>query len=150
MTGLDVRPYQLMCIICRLGEGGEALAGEPRLAGILRACRQSPARPLTLRCNVSGTYDWQNPGPAEDTPEGGLFNAKRDLDILVRLGMDYGDTLPAREMLRRLYAAFPDTVHVCGNHGEAARGPGWTTCGGAEGSAGYVAGRRAGIGVPGL
>lgn len=331
MNPLDVRPYQLMCIICRLGEGLKDDLRDPRLDGILRACRESPSRPMRLRCNVDSTYGWQNPGRADDTPDGDLFNVKRDLEILMRLGftpgytacvsdivrrlyreiktcrgicdydgppsphwracpraasghyergvkkgvsaflpdrdpaemarvkqvsadeilragvlrirphhlmcmtcfyhrcltgrygepkglkpiaadnlyepilaihrnpelpimllkgccmvctpcaeydpatnrclghfgmslrderkdlevlmrlgMNYGDTLPAREMLRRLYAAFPDTVHVCSNHGEAVRGPGWTTCGGAEGSADYGGGWRARLGVPGL
>ena len=40
-----------------------------------------PKQPLTLRCNVDTVYRYQNPGHAEDTGEGELFNAKRDLDI---------------------------------------------------------------------
>ncbi len=83
-------------------EAGVGNLGDVRLDNILRAVRENPAIPLTLRCNVTGTYAFQNPGHDDDTPEGELFNARRDLRILQRMGMVPGDTRPAIEIFRRL------------------------------------------------
>jgi hypothetical protein len=99
---LDVRPYELMHIVSRIGEGRDPDLGDGRLDAILRAVREDPARPLTLRCNVSTAYAYQNPGTDLDTPEGALFNVRRDLRILQRMGLVPGDTRPAIELFRRL------------------------------------------------
>ncbi len=103
--GLEVRPYQLMHIILRLGEGRGDDLGDARLNEILRAVRADPAVPLTLRCNVTSTYEYQNPGTAEDTPEGALFNVRRDLKIMQRMGMTPGATHPATQVFKRLLEA---------------------------------------------
>ena len=100
---LDVRPYQLVHIVSRIGEGkGADLGGDGRLTSILSAVRQNPVLPLTLRCNVTTAYAYQNPGHADDTPEGALFNIRRDLRIVQRMGLVPGDTRPAIELFRRL------------------------------------------------
>jgi hypothetical protein len=99
---LDVRPYQLVHIVSKLGEGFTEDLGDARLTEILRAVRQNPALPLTLRCNVTSHYAYQNPGYALDTPEGDLYNVRRDLRILQRMGLVPGDTRPAIELFRRL------------------------------------------------
>jgi hypothetical protein len=85
-----------MCIVCRIGEGRGEDLGDARLNEILKAVRQDRKRPVALRCNVDTVYRYQNPGQADDTREGELFNAKRDLDVLQKLGLKYGDTMPAR------------------------------------------------------
>lgn len=79
----------------------------------------------------------------------GLRDEKKDLDTLRRLGLSYGDVLPARELLRRLYAAIASTTEICGNGDGVETAPEWRVCGGPEGNAGYAAGRAAGLGVPG-
>ena len=40
---LEVRPYQLMCIVCRIGEGRTTNLGEARLTEILAAARKDCA-----------------------------------------------------------------------------------------------------------
>ena len=114
-TPIDVRPYQLMCIVCRLGadETGQYAHGE-RLDEILTAVRGDPNLPITLRANVDTVYSFQNPGREHDTPEGELFNDKRDLDIIQRLGFAPGDTRPALEMFNRLFKEIPDCDGICG------------------------------------
>ena len=93
---LKIRPYQLLCAICSLGgplpDDGRRLAVERLKAAV----RENPDIPLTLVCNAGDLYAWQDPGPAEDTPEGADFNRKRDLDSLQRMGWTPGITLPAR------------------------------------------------------
>ena len=112
--GIEIRPYQLMCIICHLGEGVGDDFGDDRLTEILKALRANPSVPVTLRANVDTLYRYQNPGRSADTPEGELFNDKRDLDILQRMGLVPGDTRPARELLDRLVKTVPSAEGVCG------------------------------------
>ena len=108
--GLDIRPYQLMCIVCKLGAG--KLDG--KLGQLLAAMQKDPNMPVTLRANVDSVYRFQNPGPADDTPGGKLFNEKRDLDILQRLGLVPGSTRPALELFERLFKKLPTSEHICG------------------------------------
>jgi hypothetical protein len=103
-----------MCIVCRIGEGRAKDLGDARLTEILAAVRQDPKVPIRLRSNTESVYRYQNPGPAEDSPEGELFNAKRDLDVLQKLGLVPGDTRPAVDMFERLLANIPTSKGVCG------------------------------------
>lgn len=113
-TGLEVRPYQLMCVVCRLGAGCSEDLGNARLTGILKTLRHDRKTAVTLRCNTDHVYRYQNPGPAENTPEGELFNAKRDLDILQKLGLVPGDTRPGIDLFERLLANVPTARGICG------------------------------------
>ena len=139
---LEVRPYQLMCIVCRLGEGQSDDLGNPRLTEILAAVRKDRKIPITLRCNVDTGYRYQNPGPEEDTAEGELFNAKRDLDVLQKLGLVPGDTRPALDMFERLLACVPTAKGICGY--ETVTADTWRGCPRAE-SGSYEKGRALGI-----
>ena len=139
---LPVRPYQLMCVVCRLGAGRTEDLGAPRLTAILQAVRQDPKLPLTLRCNVDTVYRYQNPGHAEDTPEGELFNAKGDLDIVHKLGLAPGDSRPAIDLFERVLAKIPQARGVCGY--ETPTSDTWKGCTQA-GSGNYEKGRDLGI-----
>ncbi len=111
---LDVRPYQLMCIVCRLGEGKTEDLGDARLTEILAAVQEDSAIPIRLRLNTESVYTYQNPGHSEDTSEGELFNVKRDLDILQKLGLVPGDTRPAEDMIERILVNIPTASGICG------------------------------------
>ncbi len=111
---LSVRPYQLMCIICKIGEGAVDDMGDDRLTAILRTVRENPNIPLTLRCNVESVSRYQNPGRDEDTPEGDLYNDKRDPSSIQKMGLVPGSTRPAREMLQRLFENVPTAEGLCG------------------------------------
>ena len=105
---LDVRPYQLMCVICRLGaKRGDRYYFMQRLNTIRDIAAKEPWRPVTLRCNVDSLYRYQNVGREYDTPEGRLFNEKRDLDILQKLGMTPGATRPVITLFSRVVKEIP-------------------------------------------
>ena len=123
---LQIRPYQLMCVVCGIGGDADGVPGREHLGTILAQVREDPGQPLTLQCNVDTVYRYQNPGRAMDTPEGELFNDKRDLDILQRLGLVPGDTRPARELFQRLYDNVTSTSGICG-YG-ATRSVAWQGC----------------------
>jgi hypothetical protein len=108
---------------------------------------QDPNLPLTLRCNVDTVYQYQNPGHAEDTAEGEPFNAKRDLDILQKLGLVPGETLPARKLYDLLFERTSFTRDICGFGDGEARAPEWSICGGARNDAPYQKARAARLGI---
>jgi hypothetical protein len=91
-----------MHIVSEIGAGKRDDLGYRRLTFLLRSVRQNPVLPLTLRCNVSTAYAYQNPGHDPDTPQGELYNLRRDLRILQRLELVPGDTRPAIELFRCL------------------------------------------------
>ena len=110
---LELRPYQLLCLICRSGGNPDTAANSDRLAEIAQAVHRDPCLPVTLRCNVTSHYRYQNPGADEDTPGGTLFNTRRDLAILQRLGLAPGDTRPAWELLRRVLEKILSIEGIC-------------------------------------
>jgi len=109
---LEVRPYQLLCLICSIGEGNE----EPKdikLQKIFNEIRKNPDLPITLRCNIGGIFSYQDCGNKDDTPEGFEFNLKRDLDILRKIDMPPGITLPARIILYRIWDRIKSISGIC-------------------------------------
>jgi hypothetical protein len=110
---MDVRPYQLVHMVSKIGEGCTSDLGDPRLNEILVAVRECPFLPLTLRCNVTSTYGYQNPGRDQDTPEGDLFNVRRDLKILQRMGLVPGATRPALDLFELLFRKVETDRDIC-------------------------------------
>ena len=141
---LDVRPYQLMCIICRIGEGRNENLGDARLDEILAAVREDPVKPIRFRMNHESVYRYQNPGCKEDTPEGELFNTKRDLDIIQKLGLVPGDARPAIDMFERVFANISTAKGICGY--DTVTSDAWKGCPRAK-SGNYEKGHAMGAGV---
>ncbi len=139
---LSLRPYQLLCLVCALGEercGAAqrapfvALNQEPFwrrktefLQEALRTIQRVPDVPVVLRCNAGGVFSWQDPGTDDDSPEGAEFNIKRDLDALERLDLPPGVVLPARSLFYRMQNHLKSVRGLCG-HGPAAAGA-WQGC----------------------
>lgn len=122
---LTLRPYQLLCVFCTLGEdptGGKA----GKLKPIIDQIRRNPNTAITLRCNMREVFGFQSSGPDEDTPEGSDFNKKRDLDILYQLQLPPGVTLPARILVNHLLGAVSTVREICG--GEGAGSEAWKGC----------------------
>ncbi len=139
---LSARPYQLMCLICRGADPGPEKIRDKKLRALRAAVRQRPGLPLMLRCNVDSLYRYQNPGRRDDTPGGRLFNDKRDLDIIQKMGLLPGVIRPAREIFMRLFEHIPTARGICGY---AAAGAGtWRGCPRAN-SGWYEKGHAAGL-----
>lgn len=122
---LQVRPYQVLCLICREGEplpGDRAVAA----AELARLIAQYPDRPVALVANAHDVYAYQDPGDCADRDGGPEFNRKRDLDILALLDLAPGSVLPARTLLHRVRKAIPTVQGVCGCEQPAAEG--WRGC----------------------
>ncbi len=142
---LDVRPYQILCLICRRGRQSPSPAypHDARLDEIEAALRADPLVPVQLRCNTRSVFRFQNPGRHFDTPEGDLYNDLRDLTVLQRLGATPGVTRPAFDLVRDIPAAIPVVRGVCGY--PQAEAPGWPRCRFAD-SGNYERGLAAGVG----
>lgn len=140
---LEIRPYQLMCVVCRSGAGWPADGRSARLLEILEKVRVDPGRLVRLRCHADSGYGYQNPGREEDTSEGELFNEKRDLDILQRLGLAPGATRPVLELFERVFGEIGSTRGICGYDEVTAEH--WRGCPEAE-SGSYEKGIAAGLG----
>ncbi len=111
---MEIRPYQLMCIFCKSSGGFKDTGRDRKLKTILDKIKKDPDRPLTLVCNVSSNYSYQNPGKADDTPQGHLYNVKRDIDILQIMGLVPGITMPARSLMEKLLSKIKTSGEVCG------------------------------------
>ena len=109
---LAVRPYQLLCLVCSLGQH-EAGPNDSRLKRLLAKIRKNPEMPISLQCNAGIAFAYQNPGMTEDTDESPEFNQKRDLTILQRLDMPPGETLPARILIHRLLKSITTVAGIC-------------------------------------
>ena len=141
-TVVEVRPYQLMCILCRIGKGSSGDPGDDRLDQILAAVQSDPKTPIRLRLNTESVYGYMNPGHAEDSPEGKLFNAKRDLDIIQKLGLVPGDTRPAVDMFERVFLNLTTAKGICGY--ETLTAEAWRGCPRAD-SGNYEKGHALGL-----
>ena len=121
---LAVRPHQLLCIVCALGEN-DAGPKDAKMKAIFDAVRKTPDAPLTLRCNAGDVYVYQEPGTAGDagSPE---YNRKRDLEILQRMDMAPGETQPARIVFARLLKRISSVAGICGFVGATAEA--WKGC----------------------
>ncbi len=120
-----LRPYQLLCAVCSLGEDPTgAKAG--KLKPMIEQVSRNPNTPITLRCNMREVFAFQTSGPEQDTPEGADFNKKRDLDILYKLQLPPGATLPARILFNHLLAGISTVRDICG--GEGAGSDSWKGC----------------------
>lgn len=135
-TAINVRPYQVMCLICRLGKKQDTpYYFEKELNALQEAIKADLNQPLLLRCNVESTFRFQNPGTELDTPEGELFNLRRDLTILQRLGLTPGSAFPATDLIRLFVNALPECADVCGalpDHAETWQGCKFATSGNYE------------------
>jgi hypothetical protein len=138
---MALRPYQLLCLVCSLG-GDASGPKDPSLKRIFEAIRKHPDAPITLQCNAGDVYVYQDPGSQNDTPEGNNYNRKRDLDILQRIDLAPGSTLPARTLLKRLLLRITSVAGLCGY--DAVTSDAWKGCPKSQ-SGHYEAGHRKGI-----
>lgn len=155
---LHFRPHHLLCMGCFYGrtvDRGLAPIAEDNLYEGIVAMQRNPEIPVTL---IEGCCDICPPCPGYDPASGvcvaahsmGLRDELKDLTLLQRLGLRYGDTLPARELLRRVFAAVAETTEVCGFGDGVERSPEWRVCCGPDGSEGYRRARGEGLGVEGV
>jgi hypothetical protein len=97
-------------------------------------------------CPPCASYD-----PASKLCLGGLSMAlrdqKKDLDVLQKLGLKYGDTLPARKLYRLVFERIPSIRDICAYGDGEVRAPEWSICGSSQGNPPYQKARAARLGI---
>lgn len=111
-SGMPLRPYQLLCAVCSLGEEASGTKDE-KPKEVLEKVVENPDMPITLRCNAGDIFGFQDPGTEDDTSEGVEFNRRRDLEILQRLDVPPGITLTARILFNRLLDRITTVSGIC-------------------------------------
>lgn len=107
-TGISIRPYLLLCAVCRIGEGSIDKDDER-----IKAIRNNPDIPVTLVCNAGEVFSYQDPGVADDDHGSFEFNRKRDLEILQKIDLHPGVTLPARILYHRIWDKIENVSGIC-------------------------------------
>ena len=140
-AGVTLRPYQLLCLICALGES-DGPPKDPELRAVYEAVRRDPDLPMTISSNAGDVYVYQDPGAKDETAEGRDFNRKRDLDILQRMNWPPGVTLPARTALRCVHRQITTVAGICAY--DKVTSDAWKGCPKAR-SGNYEKGHRRGL-----
>ena len=120
-AALRIRPHHLLCMSCFYGrgmiDGNLQPIQEDNLFEAIRRMQANPDIPVELVegccmiCPPCSRY--QKDGNLCLGGGMALRDELKDLEVLYRLGMNYGETLPARELLRRLYRAVPNLHAIC-------------------------------------
>jgi hypothetical protein len=148
---LHVRPHHFMCMACWYagGEGPVTQRAEDTLWELWQRIRREPDVPVVLVegcCEACYCCDGYHPPSTRCVHGGGLIrDYKKDLDVLQKLGLQPGATMPAREFLDLLFSRIKTTTEVCGYGEGTARSDEWLVCGGGEGSGGYEKTRETGL-----
>ena len=118
---LRIRPHHLLCMSCFYGRGiiqnNLNPIDEDNLFEAIHRMQDDPEIPVQLAegccmicppCSRYRSEDNQCLG-------GGmaLRDELKDLEVLYRLGMEYGEVHPARELYTRLFKAVPDLHCIC-------------------------------------
>lgn len=124
-SSLTIRPYRLLCAVCSLGEDPGCNA-DPAIQHIIDVVRNKPDTPITLCCNAGDVFEFQDPGPDDDTPDGKEHNIKRDLEILHLLNLTPGCPMPARIIFNRVWDFIPTLDGIC--RYDSVTSPAWQGC----------------------
>ena len=147
---LFIRPHHLMCMSCWYNGGaGRGPRPNDTLAEVLERIQREPDVPITLvegPCEACDCCDGFHPESGRCVHAGGLIrDYLKDLDVLQRIGLMPGDTLPAREVLALIFERIGSTTEICGfGDGEVTADP-WRVCSGPAGNAGYARTRVTGV-----
>ncbi|MCM8817624.1 MAG: DUF1284 domain-containing protein [Candidatus Omnitrophica bacterium] len=104
---LTLRPSQVLCLICGLGKKPSGLE-DPQLLKILETIEKNPDIPVTLCCNAGDIFSFQNTGERQP-----FIERKRDLDILQKIDLVPGITLPARILVIRILNKIKSLKGIC-------------------------------------
>ena len=134
---VTIRPHILLCAVCQFGGGTRPPFKADNLPELLdMILHENPDVPIKL---VEGA-DWMICAPCPNRAPalsacvnvlgaGGLSNQKRDLDMLQKLGLEYGSTVKARDLYRLIFEKIPTTSEICQRDGNCCPSVWWDPCG---------------------
>ncbi len=145
-----IRPHHMMCMAC-WWSGGETIGPRPddTIAELFGRLRRAPETPVTLIegcCEVCNCCDGFHPATTRCVHAGGLIrDYKKDLDVLQKLGLAPGATMPARDLVHLMFERIPTTKDICAYGDGVVRSTEWSICGDPNGSPGYARSRERGM-----
>jgi len=105
---MDVEPRCLLCMNCLRGGGKSECIEKDGIAGLYQKIDENPEMHLTL----IGSFDHVGARTElfyRQTP----VERRKDLDVLQRLGLNYGDTRSARDLFTRLSYFIKNLEEIC-------------------------------------
>lgn len=150
---VTIRPHILLCAVCQYGNGVRPPFQEDNLPDLLDLVLHKHPN---LLIKMARGADWMMCAPCPSRVStlnacvntlgsGGLSNEKRDLDMLQKLGLHFGSSLPAKELYQLIFERIPTTQEICRRDGNCCPCVWWDGCGESnvkEGNAGYAKGRQ--------
>ena len=122
---LEIRPHHLLATVCTLGGAECSLLRKDRIDYILKRVSTDAALPIKLVSNADEIAYFRDMRPEDyaqmDAPE--VFNRKRDLDVLQKLGLVPGAIRRARYLYSLLFDRIKTPQGIC-----AYDTPGWEGC----------------------
>jgi hypothetical protein len=118
---IRIRPHILLCAVAQYGRGVRPPYDPDNLPEMLQLIIRRPNTPVTLVPSA----DWMMCASCPKlVPSsgicvhgligiGGLYNEKKDLNVLQALGLTYGVTLPARKLYKLIFERIPKTAGIC-------------------------------------
>jgi hypothetical protein len=122
---LVMQGRHLLSVVCVLGGAECPLLAKNRAMKVLRAVKGDPTVTIRVESNADEIPHYTKPGrdaAARAHPDD-VFNRKRDLDVLQRLGLVPGDVRRARYLFELLFERVPTPDGIC-----AYDTPGWEGC----------------------
>jgi len=121
---IQIFARQLPALVCVQGGADCPLIKTSRARALLEQLKRNPAVTIQLKSEADCVphYTTQIGRRARTNPED-VFDRKRDLDVLQRLGLCPNDTRRARYLFERLFARIPTLDGLC-----AYATPGWEGC----------------------
>ena len=114
-SDLEIRPHHLLCAVCGLGGVECPLLSKDRIDYILHRVGNDATLRIKLVSNADEVVYFRNIRPEDyarmDTQE--IFNRKRDLDVLQKLGLAPGDTRRARYLYELLFERIETPRGIC-------------------------------------
>jgi hypothetical protein len=133
---VTVRPHILLCAVCQYGGGTRPPYPADNLPELIELIvTKNP----DVQIKLARQADWMMCAPCpQRVPKlnacvnvlgsGGLSNEKRDLDMLQKLGLQFGSSMKARELFRLIFERIPTTKEICGRD-NTAPSVWWDPCG---------------------
>ncbi len=114
-SDLEIRPHHLLCTVCVLGGVECPLLGSDRVHQILDQVGNNATLRIKLVSDADEVAYFRNICPEDyagmDTQD--VFNRKRDLDVLQKLGLSPGDTRRARYLYALLFERIETPQGIC-------------------------------------
>jgi len=120
---IEIRPYQLLSTVCFLGGVECPLFEKDTIINILKRVGNDPALRIRLVSDVDQIPYYRDIEPDDCVQIDKVFNRKRDLDVLQKLGLVSGDTRRARYLYELLFQRIKTPNGICSYNT-----PGWEGC----------------------